>query len=68
VINRGLPPALKHRYAELNAKLADDTLTFEEHQELLSLIDQVELANVERIKHLIALAQLRGVDLDTLLD
>jgi transcriptional regulator of heat shock response len=67
-INRGLPTPVKHRYAELSAMLADETLTAQEHQELLTLIDQVELANVERIKHLIALAQLRGVDLDILLD
>lgn len=66
-INRGLPPTIKHRYAELNGKLADETLTPAEHQELLDLIDQVELANVERIRQLITLAQLRGVDLDILL-
>jgi hypothetical protein len=67
-INRGLPPSVKRRYAELNDKLAEETLTPTEHQELLGLIDQVELANVERIRHLISLAQLRNIDLDVLMD
>ncbi len=67
-INRGLPLAVQRRYDELNTKLHEEQLTSEEHQELLALIDPVELADAERLKHLIELAQLRGVSLDTLMD
>jgi hypothetical protein len=66
-INRGLPPATQARYEELNARLHANRLTSEEHQELLGLVDQVELADAKRLKHLIELAQVRGVPLDALM-
>ncbi len=59
---------MQRRYDQLNTKLHEEQLTSEEHQELLALIDPVELADAERLKHLIELAQLRGVSLDTLMD
>jgi len=67
-INQGLPIPIRQRYEELNAKLHDETLTTEEHAEFLTLIDQMELADAERLKRLIELAQLRSISLDTLLD
>ena len=48
---------------ELNAKRKAETLTSDEHQELLYLIDQIEKANVERVKHLAELARIRGTTL-----
>ncbi|MDX2098877.1 MAG: hypothetical protein SFW36_13965 [Leptolyngbyaceae cyanobacterium bins.59] len=60
-INQGLPEALQSRYNELNIKLRAETLTAQEHQEFLSLIDLVEQADADRLQHLIELAQLRQV-------
>jgi uncharacterized coiled-coil DUF342 family protein len=67
-INQGLPSDVRTRYDELNTKLHEETLTPAEHEELLKLIDQIEQADVERLRHLIALAQLRQVSVDTLMD
>lgn len=67
-INQGLATAFQHRYDELTTKLQADTITSEEHQELLQLIDQIELADAERMQHLIELAQLRNMSLDGLMN
>ena len=66
-INRGLPANVRQRYDVLNAKLHDETITPQEHEELLTLIDRVELADAERMQRLIALARLRGVSVDILM-
>lgn len=63
-INQGLPAEIQQQYDELQAKLRNETISQEEHQTLLELIDIVELASAERLKHLIALAQLRQVSVD----
>ena len=67
-INCGLPADIRQRYDALNAKLHDETITSEEHAELLTLIDRLELADAERLQRLIALAQLRSVSVDTLME
>ena len=67
-INQGLPSTLRSRYTELNAKLYDETITPAEHEELLQLTDQIEQSDAERLQHLIALAELRQVSVDTLMD
>jgi hypothetical protein len=67
-INAGLPTEVWRRYEELNAKLHEETITPEEHTELLELIDKIELADAERMKHLIELAQLRNVSVEMLMD
>jgi hypothetical protein len=66
-INRGLPANIQQRYDTLNTKLHDETITAQEHEELLTLIDRIELADAERMQHLIALARLRRVPVDTLM-
>lgn len=66
-INRGLPPALRSRCEELDAKLHEETITPAEQEELLHLTDQIEQADAERLRCLIALAQLRQVSVDTLM-
>jgi hypothetical protein len=66
-INQGPPPEVRRRYAELTAKLREETSTLEEHQELLQLIDQIELADAERMQHMITLAQIRQVSVDALM-
>lgn len=67
-INAGLPPELWQRYEELNARLHEETITPEEHAELLELIDKIELADAERMRHLLELARLRNVSVETLMD
>ena len=67
-INRGLPADIRQRYDALNAKLHDETITPQEHAELLTLIDRIELADAERMQRLVALARFRGVSVDTLME
>jgi hypothetical protein len=67
-INQGLPPEVRKRYEVLNAKLHEETIAPEEHQELLQLIDRTELADAERLQHLIELAHIRNVSVDTLMN
>jgi hypothetical protein len=66
-INQGPSPEVRRRYEGLTAKLRAETIMPEEHQDLLQLIDQIELADAERMQHLIALAQLRQVSVDALM-
>jgi hypothetical protein len=62
-----LPTAIQQRYNELRARLQAETLTPAEHQELLDLIAVVEQFDVDRLQHLVALAQLRQITLPELL-
>jgi hypothetical protein len=62
-----LPTIVQQRYNELRDKLQAETLTPIEHQELLELIDVVEQFDVDRLQHLLALAQLRKIPLSELL-
>ena len=67
-INRGVAPAVRQRYTELHAKLLDETLDDEEHNELLSLVEIIEKADADRLRYLLELAQLRSTTLDVLMD
>lgn len=66
-INQGLPVEVRKRYEELNDKLHEETITPDEHEELLQLIDRLELAAAERLRHLIELARLRNVSVEALM-
>ncbi|WP_416666121.1 hypothetical protein [Egbenema bharatensis] len=66
-INQGLPADSQHRYDQLRTKLNAKTITPEEHQELLALVDIFEQADAERLQHLIELSQLRQVPLPDLM-
>ena len=66
-INQGSPPDVQQRYDELTAKRRAETLTPDEHQELLALIDSIEPADAERAQALTELAQLRHVSVATLM-
>lgn len=66
-INWGLPEDTQSRYNELRAKLQAETITPDEHQELLALVDTVEQADADRFQHLIELSQLRQVPLTDLI-
>lgn len=67
-INQGIKPEIRNRYNVLNTKLQDASLTPEEQQELITLTDQIELADAERMRNLVKLAQLRQVSVDTLME
>lgn len=66
-IGQAVPEHIQKRYDELQNKLMDEEITSQEHQELLALIEMVENADGERLKHLLELAQLRHVTLDELM-
>jgi hypothetical protein len=58
-INQGLPEQVRGRYEELIRKRQDQTLTSEEHAELLRLTDQAEMLEASRAQALVRLPQLR---------
>lgn len=66
-IRQGLPPDLEQHYRELREKLQAETLTPDEHQELLTLTDTLEQADADRLERLIALAQMRQISLPDLM-
>ncbi|MFA0783483.1 hypothetical protein [Fervidibacter sacchari] len=65
--NSQLPPKKQRRFNQLRRKLRDETISEREYEELLSLWQEVERRNVERLKALIELAKLRGVSVQELM-
>jgi len=63
-INEGLPSAVQQRLDELIAKRRARALTSAEHQELIDLTEQSEKIDADRMQHLLALAALRNMSLD----
>lgn len=66
-INEGMSADEWMRYEALNNKLHEETISPDEHQELLQLIDHIEQADAERMKNLIELARIRKTSVDALL-
>ena len=66
-INQALPEEIQQKYNDLNAKMRSQTITAEEHQDLLKLIDIVEKADGDRLQNLIQLSQLRNISLPELM-
>jgi hypothetical protein len=66
-INKGISEAQSARYAELISKRRAESLTSEEHAELIRMGNQVEKLEAKRLAALIALAALRNVTLTTLM-
>ncbi len=66
-INEGLPAELEERYRGLIAARQAETLAPAEMEELQAITEQAEALQAERMKHLVALAQLRGVPLTDLM-
>lgn len=66
-INQGLSQETQQSYDQLQAKLQAETISPEEHQELLTLIDTVEKTDAKRLEALMTLAQLRQVSLPDLM-
>jgi hypothetical protein len=67
-INEGLPESTWNRYHELIARRRAETLTPDEHAELIQLTTRVEQMNVARLEKLIELAKIRGVKVESLMD
>lgn len=67
VINQSLSADERMRLAELGEKRADEALTLEEHQEMLTLQQKLEALHAERMRSLAQLAKLRGVTLTALM-
>lgn len=67
-INRGVPPYVQKRYDELIVKRLGETLTPDEHNELLRLTHEVENVEAHRMKYLAELARLRRTSLTSLME
>lgn len=67
-INQGLPGEIQQRLNLLTKKRRAETLTPEEHQELLGLVDEVEQMDAKRVEYLAELAQLRNTSLRLLMN
>ncbi len=63
-INEGLPDEIQRRYRILLSKAQEETLTEEEHEEMLELVPVVESKDAERLEYLVELAQVRGSSVD----
>ncbi len=58
-INRTLPPEKQERYDELSQKREDETLTDDEHAELLKFVDELVTIWTDRLQAVVDLAKLR---------
>ena len=66
-INAGFTEPFWERLRVLDNKRIRQTLSEPERIELINMTGQMEVANLERMKALIALAEIRQIDLDTLM-
>lgn len=67
-INQGIPSDIQKHYEELMAKRQTETLTHEEHGELLQLTEQIEKLQAQRIEYLAELARLRRTSISALME
>ena len=67
-IDQAMPQTDWPRYNELIRKCQNETLTPDEQAELIAISNQLEEANAHRIAKLVALAQMRGVSLKTVMN
>ncbi len=67
IINHRLPTKDQQRLEILRDRLESETLSEEEHHELLRWVDRIEIQDAERATALFQLAQLRDVDFQTIL-
>ncbi len=59
-INTIYPAEKRQQYNRLSEKFEQENITPKEYQELLKLSDEFEMLNVEKLKYLGELAELRG--------
>lgn len=67
-INQGLPEQEARRYRELIEQRRAETLTPNEHRELLRLTEKEEATQAERVQYLAELARLRRTSLSALVE
>jgi hypothetical protein len=67
-INQGVPAEVESRYSELIARRRAETLTPDEHRELLDLTETMEGRDVDRLEALVELAKLRRTSPRELMD
>jgi hypothetical protein len=67
-IKQALPTELQQQYNDLSVKMRSQTITPEEYQDLLKLIDIVEQADGDRLQNLIQLSLLRNISLAELME
>jgi hypothetical protein len=67
IINQSFPVEFWKRFRALDRKRKRTTISAEELQELVAKTEQLEMANIERVKALIELSRHWQVDLDVLL-
>ena len=66
-INLGVSAQTWDEYHTLIAKCKAETLTEQQQQQLIGISDQLEVANVRRMRALIELANIRGQSLSTVM-
>jgi hypothetical protein len=66
-INRGFTDEFWKRLRALDKKRRQAKLTEQERQELITMTEQLEAANVERLRALTELAAMKNMELDTLM-
>jgi hypothetical protein len=67
-INQGVPSQVQKRYDTLVVQRQAETLTPDEHDELLRLTNQIEDLQARRMEYLAELARLRKTSLTALMD
>ncbi len=67
-INLGIAEEKWKLYYQLIEKRKAETLTTVEYQQLIDLSNEIEIANAERMKYLVQLAQMRKVSLKVLMN
>ncbi len=68
LINQGMPVEIQGRYDELTEKRRSETLTLDEHKELLRLTALVERFQAQRVGYLVELASIRDTTLTNLMN
>jgi hypothetical protein len=67
-ISQTVPTSIQVRYDDLRSKLQAETITPEEHQELLNHTEIIEQFDADRLQNLLTLAGLRQVSLPELME
>ncbi len=67
-INQGLTKEEQENYIALGDKLQSETITPTQQKEFSKLVTKIEIADAKRMEHLVALAGIRGIDLDQLME
>jgi len=65
-INQGPSETVWRRYHDLSSRRDAESLTSQEHEELIGLSQTIEAADVKRLQYMAELAKLRGVSLRTI--